>query len=64
MSEEEDFVSDSWRLDQEIMRRNASPRDPAALPVDELIRFLDEALRLAGGVPRPPRAAEHSRDLI
>lgn len=59
------LVSDSWRIDQEIMRRNAAPADPAAMNVDDLIRFLDQALRLAGGVQAPRlSAADHSRSLI
>lgn len=59
------LVSDSWRIDQEIMRRNAAPADPTAMKVDDLILFLDQALRLAGGA-QPPRlsSADHSRSLI
>lgn len=65
MADEGDLVSDSWRIDQEIMRRNAAPADPAALSVDDLIRFLDEALRLAGDAPAPrPPAADYTRPLI
>lgn len=65
MDNDGDRLSDSWRIDQEIMRRNAAPADPAALSVDDLIRFLDEALRLAGDAPaaRPP-AADYPRRLI
>ncbi|MBI2789968.1 MAG: hypothetical protein HYX59_14950 [Elusimicrobia bacterium] len=59
------LVSDSWRIDQEIMRRNAAPADPAAMNVDDLIRFLDQALRLAGSSPAPRlSAADYSRSLI
>lgn len=59
------LVSDSWRVDQEIMRRNAAPADPAAVSVDDLIRFLDQALRLAQGAPAPrPPAPDHPRSLI
>ncbi|MBI2386652.1 MAG: hypothetical protein HYV14_11635 [Elusimicrobia bacterium] len=59
------LVSDSWRIDQEIMRRNAAPADPAAMKIDDLIRFLDEALRLAGAAQAPRLGpADHSRPLI
>lgn len=59
------LVSDSWRVDQEIMRRNAAPADPAAVSVDDLIRFLDQALRLVQGTPAPrPPAPDHPRSLI
>lgn len=47
------------------MRRNAAPADPAAMNIDDLILFLDQALRLAGGTPAPrPHAADYSRSLI
>lgn len=59
------LVSDSWRIDQEVMRRNAAPADPAAMKIDDLIRFLDQALRLAGSAHAPRlNAADHSRSLI
>ena len=65
MEDDASLVSDSWRLDQDIMRRNAAPVDPTAMSVDDLIQFLDQALRLAGGAPAPrPPAANHSRSLI
>lgn len=65
MDNDGELVSDSWRIDQEIMRRNAAPPDPAALDVDDLIRFLDQALRLAGDAPAPrPPAADYTRPLI
>lgn len=65
MADEADRVSDSWRIDQEIMRRNAAPPDPAAIKIDDLILFLDQALRLVGGEPAPPRTTpSHLRDLI
>lgn len=64
MADEADRVSDSWRIDQETMRRNAAPPDPAAIKIDDLIRFLDQALRLVGE-PAPPRTTpSHLRDLI
>lgn len=65
MADEADLVSDSWRLDQEIMRRNGAPADPASMKIDDLILFLDQALRLAEGVPAPrPPAPHYSRALI
>lgn len=65
MADESDLVSDSWRTDQDIMRRNAAPADPAAMNVDELILFLDQALRLAGNVPSSPRPAiDYPRAMI
>ncbi|PIR15486.1 MAG: hypothetical protein COV48_14115 [Elusimicrobia bacterium CG11_big_fil_rev_8_21_14_0_20_64_6] len=65
MKDDASLVSDSWRIDQDILRRNAAPADPAALSVDDLIRFLDEALRLAGDAPGPrPPAADYTRRLI
>jgi hypothetical protein len=65
MADDADLVSDSWRIDQEIMRRNAAPADPAAMNVDDLIRFLDQALRLAGGANAPrPHAADYTHALI
>lgn len=65
MENDASLVSDSWRIDQEIMRRNAAPSDPAAMSVDDLIRFLDQALRLAGGAPAPrPPAPDFPRALI
>ena len=60
----DDLVSDSWRMDQEIMRRNAAPPDPAAMNVDDLIRFLDQALRLAGSPPARRPAMDLPRALI
>lgn len=63
MADESDLVSDSWRIDQEIMRRNGAPANPAAMNIDELILFLDQALRLAGDAPRRP-ASEYARPLI
>ena len=45
-----EMVSDSARLDFEIMRRNAAPRDPRHMDIDELVDFLEAALRLS----RPP----------
>lgn len=57
------MVSDSARLDFEIMRRNAAPRDPGHMDIDELIDFLEAALLLSqspalrrspgGDYPRP-----------
>lgn len=65
MENDSSLVSDSWRVDQEIMRRNAAPPNPAAVDLDDLIRFLDEALRLAGNPPAPRRPApDFSRALI
>jgi hypothetical protein len=65
MPDDEDLISEEWRLDQEIMRRNAVPAVPAAMSVDDLIRFLDQALRLAEGPPTPRApAADYSRYLI
>ena len=60
------LVSDSWRLDQETMRRNSAPPDPARLDVDELIKFLDQMMRLTGAATAPPRpsAPDHPRTLI
>lgn len=63
MAGDPDLVSDSWRLDQEIMRRNAAPPHPAMLDVDDLIRFLDQALRLSVASPAPP-VREHPNPLI
>lgn len=65
MENDASLISDSWRIDQEIMRRNAAPADPAALSVDDLIEFLDQALRLAGDSPSPrPPASDFPRALI
>lgn len=65
MEDDASLVSDSWRIDQEIMRRNAAPVDPAAMSVDDLIQFLDQALRLAGGTPAPRQPmTDHPRALI
>ncbi len=65
MDADADLVSDSWRIDQEIMRRNAAPANPAAISVDDLILFLDSALRLAGSTPAPRRPeADHPGVLI
>ena len=65
MDNDPDLVSDSWRIDQEIMRRNAAPPSPSAMSVDDLILFLDQALRLAGDTPAPhPPAADYPRPLI
>lgn len=65
MDNDGELVSDSWRIDQDIMRRNAAPASPSAMNVDDLIRFLDEALRLAGDAPGPrPPAEDYPRRLI
>ena len=59
------MVSDSARLDFEIMRRNAAPRDPRRMDIDELIDFLEAALRLSRP-PSGPRApgTDYPRPLI
>lgn len=58
-----ELVRDSWRAEQELLRRASRPTDPANVDVDELIRFLDSALRLAGRLP--PRAfVEHPNPQI
>jgi hypothetical protein len=65
MADDVNLISDSWRIDQEILRRNAAPADPARINVDDLIVFLDQALRLADTVTAPRRpAADHARSLI
>lgn len=58
-------VSDSARLDFEIMRRNAAPREAGRMDIDELIDFLEAALRLSRP-PSGPRApqADYPRPLI
>jgi len=59
------MVSDSHRLDFETMRRNSLPPDPLHIDVDELIDFLEAALRLAN-LPPGPRAPklDYPRPLI
>jgi len=64
MEDDASPMPDSWRIDQEIMRRNSAPAVPAAVNVDDLIRFLDQALFLAGGSPAPRTPAEYPRPLI
>lgn len=65
MEDDASLVSDSWRIDQDIMRRNAAPSNPAAISIDDLIVFLDQALRLAGDAPAPRHpATDHSHSLI
>jgi hypothetical protein len=65
MADDNDLVSDSWRIDQEIMRRNAAPSGPSAVSIDDLILFLDQALRLAGNAPPARRPArDNTRALI
>ena len=65
MENDASLVSDAWRIDQEIMRRNAAPADPAAMSVDDLIQFLDQALRLAGDMPAPrPPIVDYPHALI
>lgn len=59
------MASDSARLDFAIMRRNAAPRNPDRMNIDELIDFLEAALRLSR-LPPGPRApgAEYLQPLI
>lgn len=59
------MASDSARLDFEIMRRNAAPRSPGQMDIDELIDFLEAALRLSRP-PSGPRApgADYLKPLI
>lgn len=59
-----DEVRDSWIIEQELMRRNAAPSDPAAIQVDDLIRFLDQALRLAAFAPAPRPTGDFTRALL
>lgn len=46
------MVSDSQRLDFEIMRKNSAPKDPLHMDIDALIDFLESALALAN-LPSP-----------
>lgn len=59
------MVSDSRRLDFETMRRNSLPPDPLHMGIDEVIDFLEAALRLAN-LPPGPRAPkpDYPRPLI
>lgn len=61
---DEDAVRDSWAIEQDLMRRNAAPSDPAAIEVDDLIRFLDQALRLAAFAPASRPMGDFSRALL
>jgi hypothetical protein len=59
------MVSDSRRLDFKTMRLNTRPPDPPRMDLDELIDFLEAALRLAN-LPTGPRTQkpDYPRSLI
>ncbi|OGR94774.1 MAG: hypothetical protein A2V88_00910 [Elusimicrobia bacterium RBG_16_66_12] len=59
------MVSASRRLDFETMRRNSQPPDPLHMNIDEVIDFLEAALRLSN-LPSGPLASkrDYPRPLI